>query len=196
MGRRGLFNTTKGVCGVRGNKTLEGMLLEENNLLQDEISNLASSQWRAHTHSICLEISERLFKLWKNKFTRFYSFKFFLPICLQFRKKKLRFGRSRIHEWGLFAMEPIAADEMVIEYVGQNIRQVNLLLISRTLFTASSENLTELQETWTAQGSSTYSRVLAQEHHQIKALILTRICSVLKPCTTSCGWTKEHLLYN
>nr|XP_009930528.1 PREDICTED: uncharacterized protein LOC104327325 [Opisthocomus hoazin] len=26
--------------------------------------------------------------------------------------------------WGLFAMEPIAADEMVIEYVGQNIRQV------------------------------------------------------------------------
>ncbi|NXA44268.1 SET1A methyltransferase, partial [Eudromia elegans] len=42
----------------------------------------------------------------------------------QFRKKRLRFGRSRIHEWGLFAMEPIAADEMVIEYVGQNIRQV------------------------------------------------------------------------
>ncbi|NXA30408.1 SET1A methyltransferase, partial [Ibidorhyncha struthersii] len=43
----------------------------------------------------------------------------------KFRKKRLRFGRSRIHEWGLFAMEPIAADEMVIEYVGQNIRQVS-----------------------------------------------------------------------
>ncbi|XP_008327561.1 histone-lysine N-methyltransferase SETD1A isoform X2 [Cynoglossus semilaevis] len=43
---------------------------------------------------------------------------------LKFRKKKLRFGRSRIHEWGLFAMEAIAADEMVIEYVGQNIRQM------------------------------------------------------------------------
>lgn len=43
---------------------------------------------------------------------------------MQYRKKRLRFGRSRIHEWGLFAMEPIAADEMVIEYVGQNIRQV------------------------------------------------------------------------
>lgn len=43
---------------------------------------------------------------------------------LKFRKKKLRFGRSRIHEWGLFAMEPIAADEMVIEYVGQSIRQM------------------------------------------------------------------------
>lgn len=43
---------------------------------------------------------------------------------LQFRKKKLRFGRSRIHDWGLFAEEPIAADEMIIEYVGQSIRQV------------------------------------------------------------------------
>lgn len=53
--------------------------------------------------------------------------KFMIEFCLQFRKKKLRFGRSRIHEWGLFAMEPIAADEMVIEYVGQNIRQVSLL---------------------------------------------------------------------
>lgn len=42
----------------------------------------------------------------------------------QFRKKKIRFCKSHIHDWGLFAMEPIAADEMVIEYVGQNIRQV------------------------------------------------------------------------
>ena len=37
---------------------------------------------------------------------------------LKFRKKQLRFGKSFIHDWGLFAMEPIAADEMVIEYVG------------------------------------------------------------------------------
>ncbi|XP_038589881.1 histone-lysine N-methyltransferase SETD1B-A isoform X1 [Micropterus salmoides] len=43
---------------------------------------------------------------------------------LKFRKKKIRFCKSLIHDWGLFAMEPIAADEMVIEYVGQNIRQV------------------------------------------------------------------------
>uniref|UniRef100_H0XRP1 [histone H3]-lysine(4) N-methyltransferase n=1 Tax=Otolemur garnettii TaxID=30611 RepID=H0XRP1_OTOGA len=38
-------------------------------------------------------------------------------------QKKLRFGRSQIHEWGLFAMEPIAAEEMVIEYMGETIRQ-------------------------------------------------------------------------
>ncbi|KAM7416241.1 hypothetical protein PAMA_018355 [Pampus argenteus] len=42
---------------------------------------------------------------------------------LKFRKKRICFSRSHIHEWGLFAMEPIAADEMVIEYVGQTIRQ-------------------------------------------------------------------------
>ncbi|KAM7018090.1 histone-lysine N-methyltransferase SETD1B-A-like [Tautogolabrus adspersus] len=43
---------------------------------------------------------------------------------LKFRKKRIRFSRSHIHDWGLFAMEPIAADEMVIEYVGQIVRQV------------------------------------------------------------------------
>lgn len=52
-------------------------------------------------------------------FSTSLSFLFF-----QFRKKKIRFCKSHIHDWGLFAMEPIAADEMVIEYVGQNIRQV------------------------------------------------------------------------
>jgi [histone H3]-lysine4 N-trimethyltransferase SETD1 len=34
----------------------------------------------------------------------------------------VRFGRSRIHNWGLFAQEPIAPDEMVIEYIGEKIR--------------------------------------------------------------------------
>ncbi|CAL8332699.1 unnamed protein product [Arctogadus glacialis] len=43
---------------------------------------------------------------------------------LKFRKKRIRFARSHIHDWGLFALEPIAADELVIEYVGQTIRQV------------------------------------------------------------------------
>ncbi|XP_049619603.1 histone-lysine N-methyltransferase SETD1B-A-like [Syngnathus scovelli] len=42
---------------------------------------------------------------------------------LKFRKKRIRFSPSAIHDWGLFAMEAIAADEMVIEYVGQIIRQ-------------------------------------------------------------------------
>ncbi|CAH1134174.1 unnamed protein product [Ceutorhynchus assimilis] len=41
---------------------------------------------------------------------------------LKFRKKQLKFAKSAIHDWGLFAMEPIAADEMVIEYVGHTVR--------------------------------------------------------------------------
>ena len=31
-------------------------------------------------------------------------------------------GKSAIHDWGLFAMEHIGADEMVIEYVGDVVR--------------------------------------------------------------------------
>ena len=31
--------------------------------------------------------------------------------------------KSGIHGWGLYAMQPISADEMVIEYVGESIRQ-------------------------------------------------------------------------
>lgn len=39
------------------------------------------------------------------------------------RKKPVSFARSAIHNWGLFALEPIAAKEMIIEYVGESIRQ-------------------------------------------------------------------------
>lgn len=41
---------------------------------------------------------------------------------LQSRKKQLRFARSHIHDWGLFAMERISKGDMVIEYVGEIIR--------------------------------------------------------------------------
>ncbi|KAG7894637.1 hypothetical protein KL908_002009 [Ogataea polymorpha] len=39
------------------------------------------------------------------------------------RKKPVQFARSAIHNWGLYALEPIAAKEMIIEYVGERIRQ-------------------------------------------------------------------------
>uniref|UniRef100_A0A803LG28 GYF domain-containing protein n=1 Tax=Chenopodium quinoa TaxID=63459 RepID=A0A803LG28_CHEQI len=41
---------------------------------------------------------------------------------LKARKKRLRFQRSKIHDWGLVALEPIEADDFVIEYVGELIR--------------------------------------------------------------------------
>lgn len=40
----------------------------------------------------------------------------------QARKKHLRFQRSKIHDWGLVAQEPIEAEDFVIEYVGELIR--------------------------------------------------------------------------
>ncbi|UJR31671.1 hypothetical protein I4U23_019152 [Adineta vaga] len=42
---------------------------------------------------------------------------------LKLRKKRLRYAKSGIHAWGLFACEPIAMEDMVIEYVGETIRQ-------------------------------------------------------------------------
>ncbi|KAL9936049.1 hypothetical protein V8E36_004891 [Tilletia maclaganii] len=42
---------------------------------------------------------------------------------LSARKKQLRFAKSPIHDWGLYAMELIPAGDMVIEYVGEVIRQ-------------------------------------------------------------------------
>lgn len=52
-----------------------------------------------------------------------YSVLFFFP-QLQLRKKQLKFSKSKIHEWGLFAMEPIGVDDMVIEYVGVQQRAI------------------------------------------------------------------------
>lgn len=40
----------------------------------------------------------------------------------QARKKRLRFQRSKIHDWGLVALEPIEAEDFVIEYIGELIR--------------------------------------------------------------------------
>ncbi|KAF4003606.1 COMPASS (Complex proteins associated with Set1p) component N family protein [Saccharomyces cerevisiae] len=39
------------------------------------------------------------------------------------RKKPVMFARSAIHNWGLYALDSIAAKEMIIEYVGERIRQ-------------------------------------------------------------------------
>lgn len=39
------------------------------------------------------------------------------------RKKPVTFARSAIHNWGLYALQPIAAKEMIIEYVGERMRQ-------------------------------------------------------------------------
>lgn len=48
--------------------------------------------------------------------------KMYTTNTLQMRAKNLRFSRSKIHKWGLFACEKIANGDAVIEYVGEKIR--------------------------------------------------------------------------
>lgn len=42
---------------------------------------------------------------------------------LKKRKKLVKFDRSAIHNWGLYAQEHITANDMIIEYVGEKVRQ-------------------------------------------------------------------------
>jgi len=42
---------------------------------------------------------------------------------LQKRKKPVKFARSAIHNWGLYSMENIPREDMIIEYVGEKVRQ-------------------------------------------------------------------------
>lgn len=42
---------------------------------------------------------------------------------LKARKKQMKFAQSSIHDWGLFALEKIEAGDMVIEYIGEVVRQ-------------------------------------------------------------------------
>jgi len=37
------------------------------------------------------------------------------------RRHQLKLGRSRVHAWGLFAVDPIEPEQYVIEYVGEVI---------------------------------------------------------------------------
>jgi len=38
------------------------------------------------------------------------------------RTKKLKFGRSKIQGWGMYAVEPIEGEEFIIEYIGEMMR--------------------------------------------------------------------------
>lgn len=43
-------------------------------------------------------------------------------VTVQGRTKGLKFGRSPVHAWGLFAAQPIEPEDFIIEYVGERIR--------------------------------------------------------------------------
>ncbi|KAJ4490024.1 hypothetical protein J3R30DRAFT_3277112 [Lentinula aciculospora] len=81
-------------------------------------SNRANARRRAQGLEEINQV-QRAVALSKGEAASELSFKF---NQLQTRKKHLRFARSPIHDWGLYAMERIARGEMVIEYVGEVIR--------------------------------------------------------------------------
>ncbi|KAJ3811847.1 hypothetical protein F5876DRAFT_38703 [Lentinula aff. lateritia] len=81
-------------------------------------SNRANARRRAQGLEEINQV-QRAVALSKGEATSELTFKF---NQLQTRKKHLRFARSPIHAWGLYAMERIARGEMVIEYVGEVIR--------------------------------------------------------------------------
>jgi hypothetical protein len=47
-----------------------------------------------------------------------------LRLCRSLEPKRITFGKSGIHGWGIFARWPIAQDSMVTEFRGQLVRQI------------------------------------------------------------------------
>lgn len=86
--------------------------------VQSSRSNRANARRRAQGLDELNQV-QRAVALSKGETANELSFKF---NQLQTRKKHLRFARSPIHDWGLYAMEKISRGEMVIEYVGEVIR--------------------------------------------------------------------------
>lgn len=59
---------------------------------------------------------------------------------------KLRLGRSRIHRWGVYALEDIPTQRKVIEYIGQRINR-------RQASQSQSRYLFTLDSYWTIDGA-------------------------------------------
>jgi hypothetical protein len=103
-------DTLKGAVSSRSNRANTRRLaqgLEQNNMLRQALANSlaeanAGSQAdsEGHGHDVTIKFNQ-----------------------LQSRKKQLQFARSPIHDWGLYALERIPKGDMVIEYVGEVIRQ-------------------------------------------------------------------------
>ncbi|KAF9034739.1 SET domain-containing protein [Hymenopellis radicata] len=101
---------TKGVVSSRSNRAsnrVKNKALEDIHNLNKAISASLAGEGKGSSRAQTLQASSDL------------TFKF---NQLQTRKKHLRFARSPIHSWGLYALERISKGEMVIEYVGQVVR--------------------------------------------------------------------------
>jgi len=89
----------------------------------------------------------------------------FAVSALKSSKKAMRFGRSTIHGYGLFALERIEPDDFVIEFMGEKIRS----------------SVAEFRERQYARGDSYLFRldsdfVLDATHHGTMARFINHSC--------------------
>lgn len=86
--------------------------------VSNTVAVLASTQ--VLDHIFCFPIFSAFFFLFflgsRRHLKDFMSAGLLSADVLQSRRKKLRFERSLVHAWGVFADEPIAAGDFVIEY--------------------------------------------------------------------------------
>ncbi|CAK9295105.1 unnamed protein product [Gordionus sp. m RMFG-2023] len=104
------LNDTSSSSNLNNAKNITGITNNQRNLLHHlntTTSRQVRSEFRRQVWSKSQELGDLI------KFNQ-----------LKARKKQLAFKKSRIHDWGLYARENIAAsDEMIIEYVGEIVRQ-------------------------------------------------------------------------
>lgn len=100
----------------------------ESNLTQEQLSCTRSVKYvepklrKDRSYTPRLNGSARLRRQSRHNRRKFQLDFGYVKDKLSDREKKLRFGRSRIHAWGVFAAEAIAANEFVVEYKGELIR--------------------------------------------------------------------------
>jgi [histone H3]-lysine4 N-trimethyltransferase SETD1 len=81
-------------------------------------SNVTSRSYRAESRRLNNEIQQTLSLIQLENADVAIRFN-----QLKKRKKLVRFDRSSIHGWGLYTQENIVANDMIIEYVGEKVRQ-------------------------------------------------------------------------
>ncbi len=72
----------------------------------------------AHNHTLDMHV-RHLLQAWSYIQVPNVSQHAGVRTTVQGRTQDLRFGRSRVHAWGLFAKQDIEPEDFIIEYVGQ-----------------------------------------------------------------------------
>ena len=117
-------------------------------------------------------------------------------MSLQARTKDLKFGRSPVHAWGLFARDTIPAEEFLIEYVGELIRS-SLEDIREATYERSGVGSSYLFRVDKDQVVDATKRVCPSIHNPTPVVAPVRTplcdfsCSSGALCHRSCSWRRK-----